>query len=126
MADYLGTEHYCERLSVNDLLQLIPTFFEEYDEPFFDSSAFPAMAVSRLARQHVTVSLSGDGGDELFGGYHYYKIVNWLKPVFQLNESTRRHIAALINLAPHHNLKLLAGALQKKILLKRFHSPEAF
>ncbi|OGW31424.1 MAG: asparagine synthase (glutamine-hydrolyzing) [Nitrospirae bacterium RIFOXYB2_FULL_43_5] len=120
VADYLGTEHYCERLSVNDLLQLVPTFFEEYDEPFFDSSAFPAMAVSRLARQHVTVSLSGDGGDELFGGYHYYKIVNWLKPVFQLNEGTRRHIAALINLAPHHNFKLLAGALQKKDIIEAF------
>ena len=120
VADYLGTEHYCERLSVNDLLQLIPTFFEEYDEPFFDSSAFPAMAVSRLARQHVTVSLSGDGGDELFGGYHYYKIVKWLKLIFQLNESTRRHIAALINLAPHHNLKLLAGALQKKDIIEAF------
>ena len=120
VADYLGTEHYCERLSVNDLLQLIPVFFEEYDEPFFDSSAFPAMAVSRLARQHVTVSLSGDGGDELFGGYHYYKIVKWLKLIFQLNEGTRRHIAALINLAPHHNFKLLASALQKKDIIEAF------
>ncbi|MDP2277877.1 MAG: asparagine synthase (glutamine-hydrolyzing) [Nitrospirota bacterium] len=120
VADYLGTEHYCERLSVNDLLQLIPTFFEEYDEPFFDSSAFPAMAVSRLARQHVTVSLSGDGGDELFGGYHYYKIAKWLKLIFQLNEGTRRHVAALINLAPHHNFKLLAGALQKKDIIEAF------
>lgn len=120
VADYLGTEHYCERLNVDDLLQLVPTFFEEYDEPFFDSSAFPAMAVSRLARQHVTVSLSGDGGDELFGGYHYYKIVKWLKSIFQLNESARRHIAALINLVPHHNFKLLAGALQKKDIIEAF------
>ena len=46
VADYIGTEHYCERLNVDDLLQLIPTFFEEYDEPFFDSSAFPAMAAA--------------------------------------------------------------------------------
>ena len=120
VADYIGTEHYCERLNVDDLLQLIPTFFEEYDEPFFDSSAFPAMAVSRLARQHVTVSLSGDGGDELFGGDHYYKIVKWLKPIFQLNESTRRYIAAFINLAPQHNFKLLAGALQKKDIIEAF------
>lgn len=120
VADYLGTEHYCERLSVNDLLQLVPTFFEEYDEPFFDSSAFPTMAVSRLARKYVTVSLSGDGGDELFGGYHYYKIVNCLKPVFQLNESARRYIAALLNMTPHHDFKLLAGALQKKNIIEAF------
>ena len=76
----LGTEHHCEYLSVDDLLQLMPTFREEFDEPFFDSSAFPVMAVSRLARRHVTVSLSGDGGDELFGGYHYYQIAQRLNP----------------------------------------------
>lgn len=120
VADYLGTEHYCERLNVDDLLQLIPTFFEEYDEPFFDSSAFPAMAVSRLARQHVTVSLSGDGGDELFGGYHYYKIAKRLKLVFQFNENIRGHISSLINLVPRHNFKLLAGALRKKDIIEAF------
>lgn len=76
VAAYLGSQHTCEILAVDDLLTLMPKFVEEYDEPFFDYSAFPVMAVSRLARRSVTVSLSGDGGDEVFGGYHYYRIMH--------------------------------------------------
>lgn len=113
VADYLGTEHHCEYLKVNDLLQLMPTFQDEYDEPFFDSSAFPTMAVSRLARSHVTVSLSGDGGDELFGGYHYYQIANRLNHFFSLPVSLRKGLASVAGLIPNHQFKLLAGALQQ-------------
>src|SRR5258708_603795 len=57
------TEHRQEILSVDDLLALVPSFHADFDEPFFDSSAFPALAVSRLARREVTVALGGDGGD---------------------------------------------------------------
>ncbi len=113
VSNYLGTEHYCEHLKVDDLLQLLPTFQEEYDEPFFDSSAFPTLAVSRLARKYVTVSLSGDGGDELFGGYHYYKIAQQLAPFFSLPKNFRSLIASLIGLLPNHRLKLLSGALRQ-------------
>ncbi len=113
VAEYLGTEHHCETLQVNNLLQLLPTFQEEYDEPFFDSSAFPVMAVSRLARQHVTVSLSGDGGDELFGGYHYYQIAQKLNHFFNLPSRVRLGIASLVGLWPQHQYKLLAGALRQ-------------
>ena len=113
VAYYLGTEHHCEYLSVDDLLQLMPTFREEFDEPFFDSSAFPVMAVSRLARRHVTVSLSGDGGDELFGGYHYYQIAQRLNPFFSLPVGLRRIIASLVGVLPKHQFKLLAGALRQ-------------
>lgn len=113
VANYLGTEHYCEQLQVSDLLHLMPTFLEEYDEPFFDSSAFPTMAVSRLARRHVTVSLSGDGGDELFGGYHYYQIAKSLNPFFCLPLCLRQAIASLVGMLPKHQFKLLAGALRQ-------------
>jgi asparagine synthase (glutamine-hydrolysing) len=113
VADYLGTKHYCEYLQVNDLLDLLPTFQQEYDEPFFDSSAFPVMAVSRLARKHVTVSLSGDGGDELFGGYHYYQIAQKLNLFFRLPAQLRRGISLLVSLLPQHQFKLLAGALRQ-------------
>jgi asparagine synthase (glutamine-hydrolysing) len=111
VARHLGTEHHCERLRADDLLDLLPVFFEEFDEPFFDSSAFPAMAVSRLARRHVTVSLSGDGGDELFGGYHYYRIAHRLEPLFSLPRGARHALAALARAMPFHSAKLLGGAL---------------
>jgi asparagine synthase (glutamine-hydrolysing) len=113
VAEHLGTEHHCERMRIDDLLDLMPIFAEEYDEPFFDSSAFPVMAVSRLARKLVTVALSGDGGDELFGGYHYYRIADKLQHFFKIPSSARHSIAALCSAIPSHRLKLLAGALRE-------------
>ncbi len=120
VSEYLGTAHYCEHLKVDDLLQLMPLFQEEYDEPFFDSSAFPTMAVSRLARRHVTVSLSGDGGDELFGGYHYYRIAQQLEPFFKLPKVWRNFTAFLTGMFPKHQLKLLSGALRQNDLAGAF------
>ncbi len=76
IAKHLNTEHQTFKVSVNDILELIPSLLEVYGEPFADSSAFPTMLVSRLARQKVTVTLSGDGGDEMFQGYGMY---TWAK-----------------------------------------------
>lgn len=112
VASYLGTDHFCEHLKIDGLLELIPLFAEEYDEPFFDSSAFPAMAVSRLARKHVKVALSGDGGDELFGGYHYYRIAQAFGAFFQLPQWCRYSISLSAAAFPTHKMKLIAGALR--------------
>jgi len=73
VATHLQTDHHEFAVKEKEVMELVDKLLPAYDEPFADSSAFPTMLVSRLARKHVTVALSGDGGDELFHGYGMYQ-----------------------------------------------------
>ncbi len=99
LAKRLGTQHH-EQIVTPEAVSSLDDLSSYYDEPFADTSAIPTMAVSRLAREHVKVVLSGDGGDECFGGYRRYahdlkeaSVRNYLPPV--LRRHLLRHVARM-------------------------------
>lgn len=80
VAKHLGTDHHEFYCTEKDFESVIPLLPELYDEPFGDSSAIPTYLVSKMAKEHVKVSLSADGGDEIFGGYTKYEITQKFYP----------------------------------------------
>ncbi|MCA9320819.1 MAG: asparagine synthase (glutamine-hydrolyzing) [Planctomycetes bacterium] len=89
VAEHLGTEHE-EEVVRPDAAEVIDGILRHFDEPFADSSAIPTYYVSRMARRHVTVALSGDGGDELFAGYARYAATESLGAAGLLPGAMRR------------------------------------
>ena len=96
IAEHLGCEHHTLMTDPGDILAVVPDIAHHWDEPFADSSQVPTFLVSRLTRAHVTVALSGDGGDELFAGYNRHA---WAPRLWELARrlprSARRKLDAL-------------------------------
>ncbi|MCB0511672.1 MAG: asparagine synthase (glutamine-hydrolyzing) [Bacteroidetes bacterium] len=112
VSDYLQTKHHPFLVKEKDILEQLHKIISVYDEPYADSSAFPSMLVSKLAKQYVSVALSGDGGDELFYGYGAYIWANRLQK-FPFN-ILHQPIYAITQLTKNNRIKRAGNLFKKK------------
>ncbi len=105
VADHLKTVHVELRVRTAEAREVARELPGLYDEPFADSSAIPTVLLSRLTREHVTVALSGDGGDELFGGYEHYGKLKRLLPLMIIPGWLRARIGDAAPMLPEGRLR---------------------
>jgi len=107
VAGHLGTDHTELRVDPSHARDAIPLLPEMYDEPFADASQIPTYLVARMTRAHVTVALSGDGGDEVFAGYNRHVWASRLERLVRLPHGLRRFAACALRTAPAGLLEAL-------------------
>lgn len=110
IAEHLGTNHTELYVTMKDAMAVVPRLPSLYNEPFADVSQIPTFLISQLARRHVTVALSGDGGDELFSGYTRYHLAHRLWPLIsKIPKSLRRASSELVRGIPPDGWNRLVG-----------------
>jgi asparagine synthase (glutamine-hydrolysing) len=121
IAKYIGTDHHELMITSKDALDVIPKIPLIYDEPFADASQIPTYLVCKLTKQYVSVALTGDGGDELFGGYE--RLVKGIK-LWGIIKYIPHVIRKLISIGFEHNKIPAIQSLLAKILFIKNPSPE--
>ena len=121
VTNYLGIQLFKKKLSPTELINLFPIFFKRFDEPFTDPASFPLMEISKFAKTKVDVVLTGDGGDELFGGYNNYSYIALLKkfsPIFYILQKS--YFPNILKKFGNHKMKLLGNLFSYKDNISRF------
>ena len=113
VARHLGTDHHEEVCDVSQMLDIVDVLPEFFDEPFADASAIPTYLVSKATRKHVTVALSGDGGDELFFGYWRYHSYAATRRWLDAPRPLRRTLAAIASNIPVGRFQRAAEVLRE-------------
>lgn len=119
VAAHLRTDHTELYVGEAECLELVPKLASIYDEPFADSSQIAVCLVSRMARRHVTVALTGDGGDEVFGGYNRYtRAARWWRRMNRIPEALRKRASQIISHVPAVAADRLAGDLSRLLPIR--------
>lgn len=119
IAKYLGTDHTEVYVNAQDALDTIPILPTLYDEPFSDSSQIPTYLVSKITKRKVKVALSGDGADELFGGYNrHFRTYKWWSRINHIPKFARNSLSKVIDSAPLFFLDSISSENQKGLAHK--------